>query len=268
MTHYFDNAATTAVCEEAAIASYKAMTEFYGNPSSLHKMGREAKSIVDNARKQISTALACNPSELIFTSCGSESDNWAILSGAEAMKRKGKHIITTAIEHAAVGATVAGLEKQGFEVTLLPVYDNGVVRVEDVKNAIREDTALVSVMFANNEIGTVQPIAEIGAVCREAGVLFHTDAVQAAGHVNIDVKAMNIDLMSMSAHKMYGPKGIGALYIRKGLKLANLIHGGGQEFGLRAGTENTPAIIGFGKAAELAKTVQLFALVEMAAVNA
>ncbi len=252
---YLDNSATTKVNEAVLREMLPFFTENYGNPNSLHAWGRDAREAVDKARAQVAALIGANPKDVIFTGGGSEADNLAVKGIAFALKDKTKkHIITSAIEHHAMLHTIEWLCKNfGFESTILPVDSKGLVNPSDLETAIRPDTFLVSVMFGNNEIGTVEPISELGAICRGHGILFHTDAVQAAGHIEIDVDKMNIDLMSMSAHKMYGPKGIGALYIRKGLKLANLVHGGGQEFGLRAGTENTPGIVGFGKAAELAK---------------
>ncbi len=250
---YADNAATTRLLPEVLDAMMPYLTEEYGNASSLYGFGQTSRYAIADAREDIANCLGCLASEVYFTSGGSEADNWAIKMVAAEMAKKGKkHLISTAFEHHAVLHTLKALEKQGFEVTLLPVYDNGVVRVEDVKNAIREDTALVSVMFANNEIGTVQPIAEIGAVCHEAGVLFHTDAVQAAGHLPINFKEMNVDLLSLSAHKFHGPKGMGALLCRRGLRFPNLIDGGAQERNRRAGTENTAGIIGTATALKLA----------------
>lgn len=252
---YLDNSATTKVDEAVVKEMLPFFTENYGNPNSLHAWGRDAREAVDKARAQVAALIGANPKDVIFTGGGSEADNLAVKGIAFALKDKTKkHIITSAIEHHAMLHTIEWLCKNfGFESTILPVDSKGLINPADLEAAIRPDTFLVSVMFGNNEIGTVEPIAELGAICRGHGILFHTDAVQAAGHIEINVDKMNIDLMSMSAHKMYGPKGIGALYIRKGLKLANLVHGGGQEFGLRAGTENTPGIVGFGKAAELAK---------------
>ncbi len=223
--------------------------KYYGNPSSLHTIGQEAAEKLLEARESVAKNLGAQAREIYFTSGGSEADNQAINTAAILGARKGKkHIISTAFEHHAVLHTLKKLEKQGYEITLLDVHKNGIVTAEEVKNAIREDTCLVTIMFANNEIGTVQPIAEIGAVCKEKGVLFHTDAVQAAGHLKIDVKEMNIDMLSISAHKFHGPKGVGALYCRKGILLQNLIEGGAQERGKRAGTENLPAIVGMAKA--------------------
>lgn len=249
MQVYADNAATTKLSETALDAMMPYLTETYGNASSLYRIGQEAHQGVKKARATVAEVLGALPEEIFFTSGGSEADNWAIKGVAERMAKKGKkHIITSAFEHHAVLHTVEKLEKQGFEVTYLPVYENGIVHVEDVRNAIRPDTALVTIMYANNEIGTIQPISEIGALCHEKGVLFHTDAVQAVGHVPIDVKAQNIDLLSMSAHKFHGPKGIGALYCRKGLRFPNLIEGGAQESGRRAGTEAVYAMVGMAAA--------------------
>ena len=249
---YLDNAATTAVSPEVLTAMLPYFTECYGNPSSIHSTGRDAHKAVDAARRQVAAAINADPSEIYFTAGGSESDNWAIKGTAFAKRDKGNHIITTAIEHHAVLHTCQWLEKQGFEVTYLPVDENGLVSVEDVEKAITDKTILSSVMAANNEIGTIEPIAEIGALARSRGILFHTDAVQAVGAIPLDVKAMNIDMLSMSGHKFHGPKGIGALYIRKGVRLDTLIAGGAQERGKRAGTENLPGIVGIGKAIEIA----------------
>jgi len=224
----------------------------FGNPNSLHVWGRKARQAVDQARDEVSRLINAEPSEIIFTGGGSEADNIAIKGVAFAKKDKGRHIITSAIEHHAVLDTCKWLEKEGFDITVLPVDEYGTVRPEELRKAIRPDTILVTIHFANNEIGTVQPIEQLGNICREQGVLFHTDAVQAAGHIPIDVKKLPIDLMTMAAHKMYGPKGVGALYIKRGVKIVPLIHGGGQERGLRSGTENTAGIVGFGKAAALA----------------
>lgn len=249
---YLDNAATTAVKPEVLEKMLPYFTEYYGNPSSLHSFGREAGKGVAAAREQVAKALCATVNEIIFTAGGSESDN-AVLRGVAKMKnRRGNHIITTAVEHHAVLHTCQQLEKEGIEVTYLPVNEYGAVTARQVADAIRDDTALVSIMFANNEVGTIMPIAEIGAVCREKGVLFHTDAVQAVGHIEIDVKAMNIDMLSLSAHKFHGPKGVGALYLRKGIRLPAFILGGAQEKNRRAGTENVPGIIGLGAAIELA----------------
>lgn len=248
---YLDNAATTRVRPEVAAEMMPILTEVYGNASSVHAFGREAKKALEKARSQVAAAIGAKKEEIYFTAGGSESDNWAIKGLAHALRKKGTHLITTAIEHHAVLHTCQALEKEGFEVTYLPVDEYGLVTPEQVEAAIRPDTILVSVMMANNEIGTIEPVAEIGAVCKKHGVLFHTDAVQAIGHVPVDVKAMNIDLLSLSGHKFYAPKGVGALYIRTGVRPLNLIDGGAQERNRRAGTENLPAIVGMGKAIEL-----------------
>ena len=242
---YADNAATTAVSDKAVAAMVPCFQEFYGNPSSLHSPGQRAAEKLAEAREIFARWLNAEPREITFTSGGSEADNQALRSAAALGARKGKkHLISTKFEHHAILHTLNALEKEGFEVTLLDISPDGMITAEQVKEAIRPDTCLVSVMFANNEIGTIQPIAEIGAVCQEAGVLFHTDAVQAAGHLPIDVKAMHIDMLSLSAHKFHGPKGVGVLYVRKGIPLTNVIHGGAQERGKRAGTENIPGICG------------------------
>ena len=248
---YLDNAATTKMSETSIKAMLPYMNEIYGNPSSLHSAGQTAAQALNDARERIAGCLGCSAREITFTSGGSEADNQAIISAAKLGERRGKkHIISTAFEHHAVLHTLKKLEKQGFEVTLLDVHENGIITADEVKAAIRPDTCLVTVMFANNEIGTVQPIAEIGAVCREKGVIFHTDAVQAAGHIAINTQEMNIDMLSLSAHKFHGPKGIGVLYARKGIPLSVLIEGGAQERGKRAGTENIPAIMGMAAALE------------------
>ena len=250
---YADNAATTAVSEEVLNAMLPHFRTAFGNASSIYKLGRDAQKAVETAREKVAAALGAEPREIFFTSCGSESDNWAIKGTAELMAKKGKkHIITSVFEHHAVLHTCEYLEKKGFEVTYIPVSDKGLIDPEDVRKAIREDTALVTIMYANNEIGTIQPIEEIAAICKEKKVIFHTDAVQAVGHVDIDVHKQGIDMLSLSGHKIHAQKGIGALYIRKGLTLPNLIHGGGQERGKRAGTENVPAIVGLGVAIEAA----------------
>ena len=249
---YLDNAATTALSPKVLEAMMPYLTTVYGNPSSVHAFGQEAKKGLDAARDQVAAALNCTPGEVIFTGCGTESDNTAILGVAEKYKNKGKHIITSSVEHHAVLHTCEHLQKQGYDVTYLPVDEYGRVTAEQVRKALREDTILVTIMFANNEVGTIMPISEIAAVCHEKGVLFHTDAVQAIGHVPVDVKAMGIDMLSLSAHKFHGPKGVGALYCRKGIKLPSYIMGGAQEKGRRAGTENVAGIVGLGAAIKLA----------------
>ena len=249
---YMDNAATTAVSPEVLQTMLPYFNEIYGNPSSIHSTGRDARRAVDAARKQVAQAIGAQPTEIYFTAGGSESDNWAIKGTAFAKRDKGNHIITTAIEHHAVLHTCQWLEKQGFQVTYLPVDEYGRVRVEDVEKAITDKTILISIMAANNEIGTLEPIAEIGKLAHEKGILFHTDAVQAVGAIPLDVNAMNIDMLSMSGHKFHGPKGIGALYIRKGVRPDVFMHGGAQERAQRAGTENLAGIVGMGKAIELA----------------
>lgn len=249
---YFDNAATTPVRKEVLDTILPYFSEHYGNASSVYSIARESKKAIDKAREQVANALGAEPAEIFFTAGGSESDNWALKGIAESMSSKGKHIITSVIEHHAILHTCEYLESKGFEVTYLPVDGYGKIRIEDLKAAIRPDTILISIMFANNEIGTIEPIAEIGKIAKEKGIYFHTDAVQAVGHVKIDVKEMNIDMLSLSGHKLGAPKGIGALYIRKGVKLKSFIHGGAQERGRRAGTENVPGIVGLGKAIEIA----------------
>lgn len=244
MNIYADNAATTKMSEHAINTMLFHMKEVYGNPSSLYGVGQKAKEALEDARRRASAVLNCEPREIYFTSGGSEADNQAIISAARFNAAKGKkHIISTAFEHHAVLHTLDKLEKEGFEIELLDVHSNGIVTAEQVKNAIREDTALVTIMYANNEIGTIQPISEIGAVCRERGVLFHTDAVQAIGHIPVDIQKDNIDMLSLSAHKFKGPKGVGILYAKKGIPLTNIIDGGTQERGKRAGTENLPGIV-------------------------
>ena len=247
---YADNAATTATSRTVLDAMLPYFCEKYGNPSTIYSVGREAREAVDAAREKVARALGAEPAEIFFTSGGSEADNWAIRGVAHANVKKGKHLITTRFEHHAVLHTMKALEKEGFEVTYLPVYENGIVKPEDLAAAIHEDTTLVTIMYANNEIGTIQPISELAKICHDKGVIFHTDAVQAVGHVAIDVKAQDIDMLSLSAHKFHGPKGIGALYVRKGLRFPNLIEGGAQERGRRAGTENVPAMVGLGVAIE------------------
>ena len=248
-TIYLDNAATTKISDNVLNAMLPYLTEEYGNPSSIYTLGRNSAIAVNKARHQVAQALGCEDSEVYFTSCGSESDNWAIKSTAKMMAQKGKkHIITSVFEHHAVLHTMDSLKKEGFEITYLPVYSNGIVKVEDVANAIRPDTALVTIMYANNEIGTIQPIAEIGELCKQKGVIFHTDAVQAIGNVHINVKEQNIDMLSLSGHKIHAQKGCGVLYVNKKYRLPSLIDGGAQERGRRAGTENVPAIVGLGVA--------------------
>lgn len=246
---YADNAATTAVSPEVLEAMLPFYKEVYGNPSSLYSLGQEAKKPLEEARETVAQCLGAQPREIYFTSCGTESDNWAIKGAAYAMRRKGKtHIVTSAFEHHAVLHTCQALEKEGFTVTYLPVHENGIVRPEELEAALMENTGLVTIMYANNEIGTIQPIPEIGAICKRHGVLFHTDAVQAAGQVPIDVQEQNIDLLSLSGHKLHAPKGVGALYIRSGVVIQNLLDGGAQERGKRGGTENVASIVGLATA--------------------
>lgn len=253
MKVYLDNAATTMVRKEVVDAMIPAFTTYYGNPSSLHEYAREAEQLLDAARKDVAAIIGAKPDEIVFTGGGSESDNMALRGAVAANKKKGKHVITSAVEHHAVLYTLQAMEREGLiDLTILPVDEYAVVSAESVVNALRDDTVLVSVMFANNEVGTINPIAEIGKVCRDKGVLFHTDAVQATGHVPIDVVKMNIDLLSISAHKFHGPKGVGVLYIRKGVRIPSLIIGGGQEKKRRAGTENVPGIVGLATALKLA----------------
>ena len=251
-TIYLDNAATTKTRPEVVEAMLPYFTEFYGNPSSIYSLSDEPKKAVANGREIIAKSIGAKTNELYFTGGGSESDNWALKATAEAYKSKGNHIITSKIEHHAILHTCEWLEKNGFEVTYIDVDENGVLKLDELKKAIRPTTILISVMFANNEIGTIQPIKEIGQIAKEHGILFHTDAVQAYGHVSINVDELNIDMMSASGHKINGPKGIGFLYIRTGVKIRSFIHGGAQERKRRAGTENVTGIVGFGKAAEIA----------------
>ena len=249
---YMDNAATTRVTEPVMEAMQPYFCEIFGNPMSVHSFGRDSRKAVENARRQVAAALGAQPNEIYFTGCGTESDNWAVRGAACANVKKGKHIITTAIEHHAILHTCEQLEKEGFEVTYLPVDEFGVVRMDELEKAIRPDTTLISVMSANNEIGTIQPIEEIAKIAKAHKILFHTDAVQAIGSIAFDVKAMGIDMLSLSGHKFHAPKGVGALYIRNGVHLQRLINGGAQERTQRAGTENLASIVGLGKAIELA----------------
>lgn len=251
---YLDNAATTMTRPEVVEAMLPYFTEFYGNPSSVYEFSGISKKAITGVRETIANALGAKSNEIYFTAGGSEADNWALIATAEAYESKGRHIITSKIEHHAVLHTCEYLEKRGFEVTYLDVDENGVIKLEELKKAIRPDTILISIMFANNEIGTIEPIKEIGQIAKEHGIFFHTDAVQAFGHVPINVDEYNIDMLSTSAHKVNGPKGIGCLYIRTGIKSRSFVHGGGQERKRRAGTENVPGIVGFGKAVELAMT--------------
>ncbi len=249
---YMDNAATTKVSQPVVEAMLPYLTEVYGNPSSIHSFGRDARKALDHAREQVAQALGADPQEIYFTGCGTESDNWAIRGGAYAKKPKGKHLITSAIEHHAVLHTMAQLEVEGFEVTYLPVDAEGLVNPEDLEKAFRPDTTLVSIMMANNEIGTIQPIAELAKITKAHGALFHTDAVQAIGSIEIDVKSLGVDMLSLSGHKFHAPKGVGALYLKKGVRITQLMHGGAQERKQRPGTENIPYIVGMGVAIERA----------------
>ena len=251
-TIYFDNAATTRVSDEVFEAMTPFLKEAYGNPSSVYRAAREAKNAVEKAREQVAAAIGAKPAEIFFTGSGTEASNWAIISAAESYRGKGNHIITSNFEHHAVLNTCKYLEKHGFEVTYLPVDKFGLISLEDLKNAIRPETILISIMYANNEIGTVQSVAEIGAVAGANDIIFHTDAVQAVGHLPVNVVKDCIDMLSLSAHKIHGPKGVGALYVRSGVKLPSFIHGGSQEKGRRAGTENVAGIVGLGVAAQLA----------------
>ena len=251
-TVYLDNNATTKTDEEVVKAMLPYLSECYGNPSSIYKIGRENRKAIEESREKVAKALNCDSSEIYFTAGGSESDNTAIKGIAHSYRNKGNHIITSVIEHPAVLETCKQLEKEGFEVTYISVDENGIIKLDELKKAIKETTILITVMFANNEIGTIQPIKEIGEIAKENNLFFHTDAVQAVGSLRIDVKELNIDSLSLSAHKFYGPKGIGALYVRKGIKFEKFINGGHQEKNKRAGTENVPGIVGLGKAIELA----------------
>lgn len=251
---YLDYSATTPVKDEVLQEMIPYFTENFGNPSSLYTMGLESKEAVETARKRVADLIGADAKEIYFTGCGSEADNWAVFGTADKLSAKGKHIITTEIEHHAMLHSCEFLEKHGFEVTYLKPETDGTISPETLEKAITDQTVLISIMMVNNEVGTIEPIQELAAVAKKHGILFHTDAVQALANVPIDVKELGVDMLSMSAHKIYGPKGIGALYIRKGLKISNYLHGGAQEMGRRAGTENLPGIVGFGKAAELAAT--------------
>ena len=254
---YADNAATTALAPEVLAYMMPYLTEQYGNPSSIYSLGQQSKTAIEDARERIAAVFHAEKSEIYFTASGTEADNWAIKGAARANRNKGNHIISTQIEHHAVLHSLQSLEKEGFEVTYLSVDQDGLISLDELKNAIKDTTILISVMYANNEIGTIEPIAEIGTIARENGILFHTDAVQAAGHVAIDINELHVDMMSISAHKFYGPKGVGALYIRKGTKIENLIDGGAQENKRRAGTENVAGIVGMATALELASKNRL-----------
>ena len=252
-TVYFDNSATTKIDEEVVKTMLPYLSENYGNASSIYKIGRESRKAVEEAREKVAQILGCEPIEIYFTAGGSESDNTAIKGIAHSYRQKGNHIITSKIEHPAVLETCKQLENEGFEISYISVDENGIINLEELKNAIKPTTTLISIMFANNEIGTLQPIKEIGEIARKHQLIFHTDAVQAVGNVNINVKELGIDSLSLSAHKFYGPKGVGALYVRKGVKFNKLIDGGHQEMNKRAGTENVAGIVGLGKAIELMK---------------
>ena len=249
---YMDHSATTAVDKSVLEAMLPFFSDKFGNPNSIHSLGRESRKAVDAARGKVASLIGADPGEIIFTGGGSEADNLAIKGAAFSHRDKGRHIITTAVEHHAVLDAFEWLHKEGFDVTVLPVDETGMVGIQDLEAAIRDDTILVSMMFANNEVGTIQPVAEASSLCRERGIIFHVDGVQAVGHIPVDVRDLGIDMLTMSAHKMYGPKGVGGLYIRKGVRLEPIIHGGGQERGLRSGTENTAGLVGFGAAADLA----------------
>lgn len=251
---YADNAGTTKMSKTAIWKMTPYLTEDFGNPSSVYALGRQAKRAVEEAREKVAAAIGASPDEIFFTGCGTEADNWAIRCGAEMNASKGKHIITSGIEHHAVDFTLEHMEKQGYEITRLPVNEYGQISLDELRSAIREDTILITIMMANNEIGTILPIGEIGAIAREKGVMFHTDAIQAIGHIPVDVKALNVDMLSISGHKFRGPKGVGALYVKKGLRLPPFITGGGQEKGKRSGTENVAALVGM--AAALEESVQ------------
>lgn len=249
---YLDHSATTPVDDRVLEAMMPFFKDDFGNPNSIHMWGRRVRERVNDAREKVAALLGAEPREIIFTGGGSEADNLAIKGAVFALRKKGRHVITSAVEHHAVLDTVKWLGETGFDVTILPVDAQGMVSPETFRENLREDTVLATIMYANNEVGTIQPIAELGSICRERGILFHTDAVQAAGHVPLDVRALPVDMLTLSAHKMYGPKGMGALFVRKGVRIPPLVHGGGQEFGLRSGTENTAGIVGFGEAAQLA----------------
>lgn len=251
MYSYFDNNATTKVDDEVLKEMIPYFKEYYGNASSIYKLGQKSKNKIEEVREKISNILNCNPNEIYFTSGGSESNNLALKGIMSANKSKGKHLITSMIEHPSILNTCKSLEKEGYEVTYLSVNEKGIVNLNELENSIREDTVLVSIMFANNEIGTIEPIKEIAAICKSKGVIFHTDAVQAIGNIRIDLSELNIDSLSLSSHKFYGPKGVGVLYIKNGVRFNSLIDGGHQEMNKRAGTENVPAIVGMGKAIEL-----------------
>lgn len=249
---YLDNAATTHIKPEVLDEMLPYLKDSYGNASSIYSIGRDARRAIENAREKVAKALNCKSSEIFFTGGGSESDNWAIKSTANANRKKGMHIITSAIEHHAVLNACKFLEKNGYEISYIPVDSNGIVKIDELKKAIRKDTTLISIMYANNEIGTIQPIEKIAKIAKEHNIYFHTDAVQAVGNIPIDLSKLSINLLSLSGHKIYGPKGVGVLYIKEGTKIASFIHGGGQERGKRAGTENVAGIVGLGKAIELA----------------